>query len=98
MQNIPNYSPEWHLHNREEKLIEQLESFGCTRVDRASTKAGDIICFQFGRTTSHLGIMVNDTQFIHARVDMKAVVINTLNEEWAKRWTFTYQFPGVNDV
>lgn len=98
LHNIPNYSPEWHLHNREEKLIEQLESFGCTRVDRSNTKAGDIICFQFGRTTSHLGIMVNDTQFIHARVDMKEVVINTLNEEWAKRWTFTYQFPGVNDV
>jgi NlpC/P60 family putative phage cell wall peptidase len=95
---IPNYSPEWHLHNREEKLIGQLESFGCRRIDRIDTKAGDIVCFQFGRATSHLGIMVNETQFIHARFDTKTVVCNTMNEEWAKRWTFTYQFPGVEDV
>lgn len=95
---IPNYSPVWHLHNREEKLIEQLESFNCVRINRADTIPGNIVCFQFGRATSHLGIMVNETQFIHARVDIGKVVINTMNEEWAKRWTFTYEFPGVINV
>ena len=98
LQNIPNYSPEWHLHNREEKLIEQLESFNCHRVDSSNTIPGCIVCFRFGRATSHLGVMVNETQFIHARVDVGRVVVNTMNEEWAKRWTFTYEFPGVINV
>lgn len=94
---IPNYPVQWHMHNREEKLIELLEIFGCKQKPKNETKPGDIICFQFGRVTSHLGIMINDTQFIHARYDIKKVVINTMNEEWENRWTFTYNFPGVID-
>ena len=94
---IPNYPTQWHLHNREEKLIELLEIFGCKQKPKQNTQPGDIVCFQFGRTTSHLGIMINDTQFIHARFDVKKVVINTMNEEWDRRWTFTYTFPGVID-
>ena len=92
---IPNYPTQWHLHNREEKLLEALESFGCTQKSKEDTLPGDIICFQFGRTTSHLGIMISDTQFIHARYDIKKVVINTMNDDWVSRWTYTYEFPGV---
>lgn len=94
---IPNYPTQWHLHNREEKLLELLEIFGCKQIPKEQTQPGDIVCFQFGRTTSHLGIMINDTQFIHARFDIKKVVINTMNEEWDNRWTYTYTFPGVID-
>lgn len=94
---IPNYPTQWHLHNHEEKLLEQLELFGCIQVDKSGTRVGDIVCFKFGRTTSHLGIMINETQFIHARFDIKRVVCNTMNEDWAKRWTYTYKFPGVID-
>lgn len=94
---VVNYPVQWHLHNREEKLLAQLEAFGCIRKDRSNTKPGDIVTFQFGRTTSHLGVMINETQFIHARFDVKKVVVNTMNEEWADRWTHTYDFPGVID-
>lgn len=94
---IPNYPVQWHLHNREEKLLEILDLFGCTEIEKASTQPGDILTFQFGRATSHLGIMINETQFIHARFDIKKVVINTMNEEWDNRWTYTYTFPGVID-
>ena len=94
---IPNYPTQWHLHNREEKLLETLDSYGCVEKNKEDTLPGDIICFQFGRTTSHLGIMINETQFIHARYDIKKVVINTLNDDWIGRWTCTYEFPGVNN-
>lgn len=90
-----NYPVQWHLHNREEKLIEQLESFGCVEVPKDQLLPGDIVTFQYGRTTSHLGIMVNETEFVHARVDMKKVVVNTLNDDFKSRWTHVYQFPGV---
>jgi len=94
---IVNYPTQWHLHNREEKLLEQLESFGCVRKHVDQTKPGDIVTFKFGRTTSHLGIMINETQFIHARFDFKKVCVNTMNQEWIVRWTHSYEFPGVNN-
>jgi len=94
-QNIPNYPTQWHLHNREEKLLEALESFGCVEIPKEQTQPGDIICFQFGRTTSHLGIKLNENDFIHARYDIGKVVINTLQNEWYDKWTKTYAFPGV---
>ena len=92
---IPNYPPQWHLHNREEHLLEYLELMGCTETMPA--EPGDILCFKFGRTCSHLGIMVSDTQFIHACLRSGKVVVNSLNGDWAERWAKTYQFPGVNN-
>lgn len=91
---VPNYPPEWHLHNKEEHMLEYLELMGCTETD--TPLPGDIMCFKFGRSCSHLGILVNDTQFIHACMRSGKVVLNTINEDWKKRWIKTYQFPKVN--
>lgn len=93
--NAPQYAPQWHLHNREEKLLDVLTSFNCVEIDKESTQPGDIVCFQFGRTTSHLGIMISDTAFIHARYDVKKVVINNLHQDWFERWTKTFILPGI---
>lgn len=93
---MPNYPVQWHLHNREEKLLEFLDAYGCFAIAKAETQPGDIVTFQFGRTTSHLGIMVNETQFIHARYDIGKVVLNDFNDDWMARWTYTYVFPGVD--
>lgn len=92
---VPNYPPEWHLHNREEHLLEYLELMGCVETDKPAM--GDIMCFKFGRTCSHVGVMVNDHQFIHACLKSGKVVVNSLNGDWETRWVKTYQFPGVNN-
>lgn len=89
---IQNYSPEWHLHNREEKLLEQVESYGCIEKTGA-LEPGDLLCFQFGRATSHLGIYIGDQKFIHARKDVHKVVVNSLSGDWLERLTKTYSFP-----
>lgn len=91
----PNYSVQWHLHNTEEKLLEQLGLFGCVQIDEP--KPGDIITFKYGRVTSHLGILINTNQVIHAREDVQKVVINDLGPELIERWTYTYKFPGVDE-
>ncbi len=88
---ITNYSPEWHLHNREEMLIGLLEQYGCTKKD--TLERGDIICFKFGRVCSHLGVYLGNEQFIHARIDQQKVVINTLSGTWKERHQVTYSFP-----
>lgn len=92
---VPDYPVQWHLHNREEKLLQVLESFGCVEIPKEDTQPGDIVCFQFGRVTSHLGIKISETEFIHARYDVGKVVINTLQQDWERCWTKTYAFPGV---
>lgn len=92
---VPNYPPEWHLHNREEHLLDYLELLGCVKV--SNPLPGDIMCFKFGRTCSHVGILINETQFIHACIKSGKVVINSLNGDWNSRWVTTYQFPGVNN-
>lgn len=91
---VPNYPPEWHLHNREEHLLEYMELMGCVETD--APQAGDIMCFKFGRTCSHVGVLINQNQFIHACIASGKVVVNSLNEDWNTRWVKTYRFPGVN--
>ncbi len=95
LKTIPNYPVQWHLHNREERLLAVLESFGCVEVPKEQTQPGDILCFQFGRVTSHLAIKLDSDHIIHARYDIGKVVINNVQHEWLSRWTKTYAFPGV---
>jgi NlpC/P60 family putative phage cell wall peptidase len=90
---VPNYPPEWHLHNREEHLLEYMELMGC--VETSTPAPGDIMCFKFGRTCSHVGILVSPTQFIHACLRSGKVVVNSLNGDWQARWVKTYRFPGI---
>lgn len=88
---VENYSTEWHLHNREEKMLNLIEEFGCK--PKEVHEVGDILAFQFGRVCSHLGIYVGEQQFIHARLDVRQVVLNTLSGDWVKRHLRTYSFP-----
>lgn len=89
---IQNYSPEWHLHNREERMINLLLEFGC--IEAQEHEPGDILAFKFGRVCSHLGIYVGNDQFVHARVDQGKVVLNNLSGDWLKRHIRTFKFPS----
>ena len=91
--NIPVYSPEWHLHNREELLCNTIEGLGCIRRNINELDVGDILTFRFGRVSSHMGIYIGTNQFIHARLDVKKVVINQLSGEWLERLDRIYKFP-----
>ena len=93
--NTQVYSVEWHLHNKEEKMCEMIEKFKCTQVPLEERLPGDIITFKFGRVQSHMGILINEGQFIHARMDVKKVVINQLSGEWLERLGRAYKFPGL---
>lgn len=95
---LPSYSVQWHLHNRDELLQQQLVDHNCALIENHLMQPGDILGFKFGRVTSHLGIMVSSTTFIHACREAGKVVENTLSGDWFKRWTVTYSFPGVLDV
>jgi len=92
-ENPPQYNAQWHIHNNKEMLIEIIEGFGCT--PSKTGKAGDIAVFKYGRSISHMGILVNQNQIVHARMDMGKVVLNTINGELLERFAGYYKFPGV---
>lgn len=93
--NTPAYSVEWHMHNREEKMCDLIESFKCERIELTDMIPGDILTFKFGRVQSHMGILVNDGQFIHARLDVGKVVLNQLSGMWLEHLGRAYKFPGL---
>lgn len=89
-----NYSTEWHLHNREEVLLQNLEAFGCTKKVGLVPEEDDILCFKYGRCVSHLGIYLGNSLFIHAARNAGKVTVNTLSPETLKRLAFIYIFPN----
>jgi NlpC/P60 family putative phage cell wall peptidase len=50
-----NYPHDWHLHQREERLLDQLKACGAGPVP--VPEAGDVALFRCGRTWSHAGIV-----------------------------------------
>jgi NlpC/P60 family putative phage cell wall peptidase len=94
----PKYSTQWHLHNKEELLLQTLEYFGCVEINISDMQPGDIVTFKFGRTTSHLGIVLENNQMIHAHQEAGKVVINDITGDWLNRLTHCYKFPQSNNT
>jgi NlpC/P60 family putative phage cell wall peptidase len=92
---MPVYSTEWHIHNNQELLVEQLTQLGCTRITVEEAQPGDLLVMQYGRVSSHVGIKVPDNKIIHARVDVGSVVINDLAGELGRRTRSAWKIVGV---
>lgn len=56
------------------------------RVRRSRVRTGDLVFFRTGRTTLHVGIMVDRERFLHASTS-QGVMISSLNERyWRERY------------
>lgn len=64
---IPNYSPQWMLHQRPEMFMNLVLAVGGREFD-GPPLPGDFVMFQFGRCFSHGGIVVSWPTIIHAQV------------------------------
>jgi NlpC/P60 family putative phage cell wall peptidase len=60
---IPEYSPNWFLHQDKERFLEGLAPYA---TEIAQAKSGDLILWRFGRSFSHAGILVEENLVIHA--------------------------------
>lgn len=58
---IPEYSKQWHLHRSEELLLNGVrDQFRGEELEQLEPgRDGDLYLFQFGRTTSHAGILLS---------------------------------------
>lgn len=62
---IPDYSPQFLLHSKEERYLAVVEQFA-VRVDRTPLP-GDFLMYWFGRCHSHGAIAADWPRIIHAR-------------------------------
>jgi len=61
---VPRYSPDWHLHQRRELLLDGLRQH-CDEVE-APYQVGDILVWRYGRAASHCGVYIGDGRIVHA--------------------------------
>lgn len=92
---LPIYSIQEYLHDDSNKLLDILEQYKCKKVK--NLRPGDILVFQYGRSASHVAVLLPDNMIIHARLDLPVprVVINTYSDEYKERFVRAYSFPGV---
>lgn len=58
-----HYPQDWHLHRGEPLYLNWIKQY-CERVE--THEIGDIALFCYGRCDSHAGIVISETQLIHA--------------------------------
>ncbi|MBR5490502.1 MAG: C40 family peptidase [Oscillospiraceae bacterium] len=61
------------------RVAQDMYYYDGVHVDRSELKAGDVICFGYGRNSiTHVGIYIGDGQFIHASSGGGCVMISSL--------------------
>lgn len=93
----PIYSPEFHLHNNEDILLQTLTALGCTPVPLDARQPGDILTLQYGRVASHTAILVATAPdyIVHAARAEGRVVHHRLDAPLLARVRQCFAFPGV---
>ena len=95
---LPEYFPQWHLHQKEERFLIGLESFGCREKPLDDRLIGDLLIFKFGLACSHCAIVMPNNTIIHSVVG-RAVIMHRLLGMWRSPECLKhcYNFPGVID-
>lgn len=75
------YPPNWHMNNDEERYLHWMDK--CA-LEVEQPKAGDVVLFKFGRCFSHSGVLVNETQMVHAWAADGKCSQADLNEAWVR--------------
>jgi NlpC/P60 family putative phage cell wall peptidase len=89
----PVYSPEWHLHNNQEVLLDTLRRMGCQERDIVARQPGDILVFRYGRVASHCGVLVGPDYLVHASNADGQVVHHRLDAKLFGRLRHVFAFP-----
>ena len=58
-------------------------------VRRRNIKIGDMVFFKTGRTTYHVGVMINGEQFLHASTSSGVTISNIQNQYWVSTYLTT---------
>jgi NlpC/P60 family putative phage cell wall peptidase len=84
------YSPEWYLHQSEERYLLGMEPFARV-IPLEQAKPADILMYRFGRTVSHGAIVIDDELMIHAN-------LRSGNVEMCERRTYAERFDSARSI
>lgn len=80
------YPPDWFLHRREQRFLSWIEGeLGARRVD--VPRLGDVLIWQYGLCYSHGGIVVNNTEVVHAYGVAGMCMKSRIQDSELSKWT-----------
>lgn len=91
----PVYSIQWQNHQNAELLQQVMCDVGAEAIPLDARQPADLLGFQFGRTVSHMAILIAPEQVLHAVYNERRVVVNGLRGAWLTRLRCAWRFPGV---
>jgi NlpC/P60 family putative phage cell wall peptidase len=91
----PSYSPEFHLHRREELLQATVEALGCLHVALDAAQPGDFVLMHYQKSCSHAALLLPEQQILHAYLGAQRVLRERLHPALFRRVRFAYSLPGV---
>lgn len=71
---LPDYSPQWHLHQSTELLVKRLLR-QAVEIERAAVQPADIVALKFGKTHSHCAIVLEGGWPLIAHADYESRVV-----------------------
>lgn len=91
------YSPQWHLHQHQELLLERMAALGCVLRRPEVCLPGDVVLFEYAHVCSHAGILVSTAplRLVHSSMTEKRIVYQSLTRDMQQRWRHAYVLPGV---
>lgn len=95
---VPYYTEQWHLHKKEEVLLNNVLMSGCTEKPIKDALPGDFFLFRFNEESpcSHAGIYVMNNDVVHALKKYGRVLRHQFNHKWKSLWVaYCFNYPGV---
>lgn len=81
---LRNYPPDWNLHAKADNFI--VEELSKVAYVIETPSIGDLVLFYLGKCVAHVGVVIENSLFIHChRNSKKCVISNLWNSEWTKR-------------
>lgn len=78
------YPPQFHLHNKEERFLKQIERIialrGCGKEVTREPIPGDVAVYRVGKCFSHGGLVIENGQLLHAYYKTGHVSLSPLYE------------------
>lgn len=88
---VPDYPPDWHLHNTREALLEATEKYlDVKKVDLNNLMNGDIILSHYGKASSHAGVYF-DGYVYQSLTGIGVKKINFKDQKYRKQMKFVYR-------
>lgn len=76
---LPTVKQDWHLHRTDEIIVDFVKQY-CVPVEDRDPLPGDIILYQYGRTLSHMAIVIDWPSIIHSTPENRGVTESDASE------------------